>query len=103
MSWPSSQPLPPVVVMEMNGLAALASALHELSEAPDLKGRTDRRLLSFTLHFAVTDIPAQGWRTYIASYRDTPAPLLETGTESAELIVVETLRHGGDLPPVGNF
>ena len=102
MSWPVEVALPPVAVTDWDG-NAVASAVHDLADAPDLKDRADRRHLSFALHFAVTDVPAQGWRTYLAFYSDAPSPRLENGAETADLIVVETLRHGGDLPPVGEF
>ncbi len=101
MSWPRALPLPPVVVTDDG--QAVASAVCDRAEAPDLKGRTDRCLLSFSLCFAVSDVPANGWRTYIAAYTDAPAPPLGDFVETPGLVVVETTRHGGDLPPVGNF
>ncbi len=102
MSWPAAVPLPPVAVTDWDG-NAVASAVHDFADSPDLKGRADRRQLSFALYFAVTEIPPQGWRTYIASYADIPSPRLENRAQTADLIVVETLRHGGDLLPVGKF
>ena len=86
----------------MNG-DPVPAAIHGMTYSPDLKGRPDRYQLSFALRFAVTDIPAQGWRTYIAAYTETTFLGLENATEIADLGVVETTRHGGDLPPTGNF
>lgn len=101
MSWPRDLPLPPVAVMDEG--RAVPAAIHEMTEGPDIKGRADRCKLSFSLCFAVTDVPAKGWRTYIAAYTDAPASPLENSVETSGLSVVETTRHGGDLPPVGLF
>lgn len=102
MSWPRDVPLPPVIVTDGDGLA-IPSALREMTQNADAKGRTDRVQLGFAIHFAAADVPAQGWRTYVASYTDAPSPELENALPNADLVVVETTRHGGDLPPVGNF
>ncbi len=101
MAWPRALPLPPVVVMDEG--RAVASILYDMTEAPDTKGRADHCRLDFSLGFAVSDVPANGWRTYLASYTDAPAPTLGDFVETPSLVVVETTRHGGDLPPVGNF
>jgi len=101
MSWPRDLPLPPVAVMDEG--RAVPAAIYEMTEGPDVKGRSDRCKLSFSLCFAVSDVPANGWRTYIASYTDVPAPALGDSVETPGLSVVETTRHGGDLPPVGLF
>jgi len=103
MSWPLGTSLPPVAVMEMDG-TPVASAITAKSAGPDRKGRANRCQLTFELRFAVTDVPARGWKTYIAAY--TPVPSLLTLTEVTEtsgLLVIETTRHAGDLPPVGTF
>lgn len=103
MSWPLGTPLPPVVVMEMDG-TPVASALTDQNEGPDLKGRAERRHLSFDLRFAVQAVPARGWKTYLAAYAERVLPVVENAlTETPGLIVVETLRHGGDLPAAGTF
>lgn len=102
MSWPRADPLPPILVTDMEG-NAVPVALRGMTEAPDANGRADRHQLSFVLCFAVTDIPANGWRAYIAAYADAPSPPLHDFVETPGLSVVETLRHGGDLPPVGNL
>lgn len=102
MSWTANLPLPPLAVTEADG-SVVAASVRGMTEDPDLKGRTDRLRLSFALHFAVRDVPAQGWRTYLASYADVSSPALENGRENADLSVVETTRHGGDLPLTGNF
>jgi len=102
MSWPLNQALPPVTVATLES-GLVAAAIRELSEAPDRKGRANRVLLSFALHFAADAVPANGWRTYIASYAEDASPLLENAVENTDLIVIETTRHGGDLPPRGNF
>lgn len=105
-SWPRNLPLPPVVVTDSDG-AVVLSALQEQREAADEKSRADRMQLSFALCFAVCDVPAQGWRTYIASY--TEAPMLtqkddrEDFVETPGLVVVETMRHDGALPMQGRF
>lgn len=101
MSWPLDVSLPPVVVTD--GGIPIPSAVRDMTERPDAKGRADRHRLAFSLCFAVSDVPANGWRTYIAAYRDTPAPALEDFVETPGLIVVETTRHGGDLPPASLF
>ncbi len=101
MSWPRGLPLPPVVVTDAG--RSVPSSVRDLAEGPDAKGRPDRRQLSFSLGFAVSEVPASGWRTYIAAYTDSPSPALEDFVETPGLVVVETTRHGGDLPPVGSF
>ena len=102
MAWPHDTPLPPVAFTDLQGIP-VATAIQDLTEAPDAKGRADRRLLSFSLCFQVSEVPANGWDTYIASYADAPSPLLQDCVATPGLTVVETTRHGGDLPPVGNF
>jgi hypothetical protein len=101
MAWPADTSLPPVVISELGG-AAVPSVLTDWHEGPDQKGRAAHRHISFVLRFAVQDVPAQGWRTYIATYSDTLGPVLpETQFENTPgLVVVETLRHEGSLPPV---
>lgn len=101
MSWPRDLPLPPVVVTDEG--KAVSSAVRDMTDGPDAKGRHDRCQLRFSLCFAVSDVPANGWRTYIASYVEVPAPPLEDFVETPGLVVVETTRHGGGLPLVGNF
>ncbi len=101
MSWPRGLPPPPVIVTDKGG--SVPSAVRDMTEGPDAKGRADRRRLAFSLCFQVSDVPANGWRTYIAAYTDAPTPTLEDFVETPGLIVVETTRHGGDLPPVGSF
>jgi len=101
MSWPHNLPLPPVVVMDAG--RPVPSAIHDMTEGPDGKGRLDHRQLAFSLGFAVSDVPANGWHTYIAAYTDAPADALEDFVETPGLVVVETTRHSGDLPPAGNF
>ena len=102
MSWPLNLPLPPVAVT--NGEGNLVPAIiRELTESPDPKGRADRVLLCFALHFSADAVLANGWRTYYASYAESASPLLENAAENTDLIVIETTRHGGDLPPAGNF
>ena len=102
MSWPLNLPFPPVAVMNGEGNLVPAS-IGMMSEAPDPKGRTDWVLLSLALRFDVADIPPSGWRTYYAAYAEHASPPLENGAENADLAVAETTRHGGDLPPAGNF
>lgn len=103
MSWPVGTPLPPVAVMDMDG-TRVTSSITDWTEGPDAKGRADRRQLSFAIRFAVSDVPAQGWRTYIAAYVSEPVPNPNADlTETAGLVVLETTRHEGDLPPVGTF
>jgi hypothetical protein len=101
MSWSADLPLPPVVISELGG-AAVSSVLTDWQEEPDPKGRADKRQISFALHFAVHNVPAQGWRTYIAAYSDAIGPVLPESQcdETLGLIVIETLRHEGPLPPV---
>ncbi len=100
MAWPRDTPLPPVSVADAAG-SVVASAVREMQTWPDTKGRADRVQLSFSLCFAVSDVPANGWRTYIASYAEGPTLALEDFIETPGLIVVETTRHGGDLAMAG--
>ena len=102
MAWLRDTPLLPVSISDADGIA-VPSAIRDLSKGPDAKGRADRVQLSFSLRFAVADVPANGWRTYFASYADVPALALKDFVETPGLVVVETTRHGGDLPMVGNF
>ncbi len=102
MAWPRGVALPPVVVTDTDG-KVVPSAVREMQTGPDAKGRADRVQLSFSLCFAVSGVPANGWRTYIASYTDAPTFALEDFIEMPGLSVVETTRHGGELPPTGNF
>lgn len=104
MAWPVGVSLPPIVVREREG-AVVASVLTAWQEGPDAKGRADHRQIAFDLRFGVQNVPAHGWRTYIASYEEVPTvsfPADVTGL-AAGVIVVETQRHAGDLPPVGRF
>ncbi len=101
MSWPRGVPLPPVVVTDEGN--TVPSAVRDMTKGPDAKGRPDRCQLRFSLCFAVSDVPANGWRTCIAAYCEASSLALEDFVETPGLVVVETTRHGGDLPPVGNF
>ena len=102
MAWPRDVPLPPVSVTDISG-DIVPSALRDMTRGADLKGRADRVQLGFALCFAVAAVPAQGWRTYIASYADAPMLPLEDFVETPGLVVVETTRHGGNLAMAGNF
>ena len=101
MSWPRAVPLPPVVVTQEGQV--VPSVVGDMTQGPDAKGRADRCQLGFSLCFAASDIPADGWRTYIAAYTEAEGPTLEDFVETPGLVVAETTRHGGDLPPVGVF
>ncbi len=101
MSWPRGVLLPPVVVTDED--KTIPSIVRDMTEGPDAKGRADRCQLRFSLCFAVTDVRANGWRTYIAAYCEAPSLALEDFVETPGLVVVETTRHSGDLPPFGNF
>lgn len=100
MSWPRDVPLPPVTVTDFNG-QCVPSVIRDLMTGPDAKGRADRSQLSFAIHFSVSDVPASGWCIFIAAYTDAFAPTLEHFAETPGLTVIETTRHGGDLPPRG--
>jgi hypothetical protein len=102
MSWPRERSLPPVVVTDGEGIP-IASALREMTQGADSKGRADRVQLSFALYFTVKDVPANGWCTYLAAYANTPAFALEDFIETPGLVVVETTRHRGDLPLTGTL
>ena len=102
MSWPRDVPLPPVVVTDGDGLAA-PSALREMTQGADAKGCADRVQLGFAIYFAADAVPANGWRTYIASYTNAPLIELENALPNTDLVVVETTRHGGDLPMTGTL
>ena len=101
MSWSRSLSLPPVSVTQEG--QAVRSFVGDMTQGPDAKGRADRCRLGFSLCFAASDVPANGWRTYIAAYTEAKGPTLEDFVETPGLVVVETTRHGGDLPPTGNF
>lgn len=100
MPWPRDVSLPPVVITDSDGVP-VPSALREMTQGADAKGRTDRVQLGFAIYFAADAVPAHGWRTYIASYTDAPSPGLENAPLNADLVVIETTRHGGDLPMMG--
>lgn len=102
MSWPLNLPFPPVAVTNGEGNLVPAS-IGMMSEAPDPKGRSTHALLSLALRFDVADIPPSGWRTYYAAYAGHASPPLENDAENADVMVVETTRHDGDLSPTGNF
>jgi len=102
MSWPRDVLLSPVVITDTDG-GMVPSAVREMTQGADAKGRADRVQLSFAIYFMVTDVPANGWRTYIASYTDAPSPGLENAPPNADLVVMETTRHGGELPLVGEL
>ena len=102
MAWPRDMPLPPVTLTNADG-EVVSSAVREMEMGPDAKGRADRAQISFALCFAVSDIPANGWRTYLASYTDAPPLALEDFVGTLGLLVVETTRHSGDLPMQGSF
>ena len=102
MAWPRDMPLPPVSVSDAEG-NTVPSAVREMQEGPDAKGRANRVQLSFALCFAVSAVPANGWRTYLASYTDVMALVLEDFIETPGFSVVETTRHDGDLAMSGNF
>jgi hypothetical protein len=102
MSWPRDTPLPPVAVTDMRGVPVAAS-IRDMMEGPDTKGRPDRCQLTFSLGFQVSDVPANGWRTYLAAYAQAPSPPLADFGATPGLVVVETTRHGGDLPPTGRL
>ena len=101
-SWPKDVPLPPVVVTDGEGVP-MPSAACEMTQGADANGCTNRVQLSFALCFAVSDVPANGWRTYIASYADAPTLVLEDFVEMPGLSVVETTRHEGDLAMTGKL
>ncbi len=100
MAWPRDVPLPPVVIADSEG-SIVPSAVREMTQGTDARGRAGRVQLSFALCFAVSDVPANGWRTYLASYADASALTLKDFVETLGLTVVETTRHDGDLPMVG--
>jgi len=102
MSWPRDVPLPPVIITGNDELP-VPSALREMMQGADTKGRADRVQLSFAIYFAAADVPVHGWRTYIASYTDAPSPGLENALPNADLVVMETTRHSGDLPTTGEL
>jgi len=102
MSWPRDVPLPPVIITDRDGLP-VPSALREMTQVADIKGRAGRVQLNFALYFAADAVPAQGWRTYIASYTDAPSQGLENALPNADLRVVETTRHDGELLMVGEL
>jgi hypothetical protein len=101
MSWPNGVPLPPVTVTDWAG-QRVPSVIREMSEGPDAKGRLTHCQLTFSLQFSVAIIPPNSWHTYIAAYAERPGdPSAEyPSAEIADLMVLETTRHSGDLPPV---
>ena len=83
--------------------SVVPSAIMAYGEFADKIGRPDYRGVHFELRFAVVDIPVNGWKTYLAAYTEQAPPILKDLPGQHGLIVVETTRHGGDLPPVGTF
>lgn len=102
MAWLRDTPLPPVSITDANG-RIVSSAVREMQAGPDAKGRADRVQLSFALCFVVSEVPANGWRTYVASYAEAPTLLLEDFVVTPGLLVVETTRHDGNLALVGTL
>lgn len=104
ISWPMNDLLPFIAVSDMEGNPVI-SDIPDIAEGPDPKGRADWQRLAFPLRFAVADVPPRGWRTYLAFYGgEIVAPDPQgLDIESAGLTVVETTRHGGDLPSCGTF
>ncbi len=104
MSWPVETPFPPVLVTDLDG-QPVPSALADWQEASDARGRPDHRQISFALRFLVGDVPARGWRTYLAAFVAVPAPNAPAAMapETPHFTVVETLPHSGDLPHAGTF
>ncbi len=102
MSWLVSTPFPPVTVTDENG-SLVASAVRFYRQSPDIKGRKTHCHVWFELWFDVCDVPQRGWKTYIAAYTEVPGPLLTEFHGLHGLLVVETTRHGGDLPRVGEL
>ena len=97
MPWPLQELVPPVSVTDMDG-HAVPCDMSDMAEGPDPKGRATHRELAFQIHFEVTDVPAQGWKTYIASFSDAPPDPEGLSAATDGLTVIETTRHGGDLP-----
>lgn len=104
MSWPRATPLPPLIVTDFDG-NSVPFTVTDFSCSPDRKGRADRKHLAFALRFAVHDVPAHGWRTFIASYAAQPPAEASSSLppETPGLVVVETHPHPGDLPAEGTF
>jgi hypothetical protein len=109
MTWPVNDLVPFVAVTDTDG-NAVASDIPDLAEGPDPNGREDHRLLAFQLRFAVSNVSAKGWRTYLAYLAGDAGPdeVMPPDPEGLEgetpgLQVIETTRHGGDLPPTGTF
>lgn len=104
ISWPLNDLLPFIAVSDAEGNSA-SSDIPDMAEGPDPKGRADWQRLAFQLRFAISDVPAQGWKTYLAFYGgEIVAPDPQgLDVESPGLTVVETTRHGGDLPACGPF
>ena len=100
MSWPRDFPLPPITVTDSAGVP-VPSVIQDKTQGPDTQGRADRVQLSFAIYFCVTGVPANGWRTYLASYADAPSPPRKDFVETPGLTVVETTRHAGDLAMAG--
>ena len=97
----------PVTLRDEHG-TIIPSRLIEstLTAHPDLP--SDRRLWTLTLEFVASDIPAQGWRTYAATFAASPESHSDdtafwSALPKADLAVSETDCHPGDLPLTGAF
>ncbi|BDI32243.1 hypothetical protein CCAX7_42940 [Capsulimonas corticalis] len=104
MSWPRGADLPPIAVTEMAG-RPVPRVVGDVLRSEDERGRPDRERIAFDIRFAVTDVPANGWKTYLAWFTEDPAPPNAADLPEAEtgLIAIETTRHGGDFPASGTF
>lgn len=92
-----------VDVRDGDGLAVPA-ALRNVTIRNSGEGAGERPIVIFDLVFVIREIPPRSWDTYFASYaqRAREEDKLRESPE-ADVAVLETLCHGGPLPPRGSF
>ncbi|MCW3061816.1 MAG: hypothetical protein JWQ02_3637 [Capsulimonas sp.] len=105
MSWKRGAELPPIAVTQLDG-QTVPSWVSPVQRDEDERGRLDREQIAFDISFAVTDVPANGWKTYLAWFTDqAPSKKFDEDLRKPHtgLLVIETTRHGGHLPASGTF
>lgn len=106
MPWRRGEQFPFIAVREMQTDHVV---LHEIdgvqwSSFPAAENAdADKLRLRFLMAISVSDVPANGYATYIASFEDDTdqAPKYERPVFRPDLVVVESRGHGGALPGRG--
>jgi hypothetical protein len=101
MPWRDGRELPSILVKHLATAVFCNSGITHPRVSPAVSGQTHGRI-QFEIWFKVSEIPAEGWDTYIAEYESNDAQSHSNGNLPAanlKLTVVETTRHEGKLSP----